>query len=73
MDIVETKNCIIGNPIKFPKTYNLRGSHSLLYVLYTCAQYLFVGGGGYLPCIKEYKVWYFQNKGKCLYFDAPYQ
>jgi hypothetical protein len=43
-----------------------------LYILYTCAfgTYLL---GGYLPCIENYKVWFFQNKGKCLYFNTPYQ
>ena len=27
---------------------------------------------GYLPCKKDYKVWYFKNKGKWLCFNTPF-
>jgi hypothetical protein len=36
-----------------------RGGHSLLYFAYTCVRDLFIGGGVYLPCKKDYKLMVF--------------
>ena len=48
-------------------------SHPLILMQHMRVLRTYLLGVGYLPCRKDYKVWYFKNKGKWLYFNTPYQ
>ena len=65
------KGNIIYTPPSCPWCRIIMGGHSLLYFEYSCTQDLFIKGLFTLK--KYYKIWYFQNKGKVMYFNTPYQ